>query len=92
MPKELVFNHGKHFKNEIFQELSHHMGFTYEFTSPYYPESNGQVEFVNKVLKKMLLCMANNHKTNWHHMLLYALWAYYTIVKTSIGFTPFHLV
>ena len=36
--------------------------------------------------------MVNNHKTNWHHMLFSALWAYCMAVKTSIGFTPFHLV
>ena len=36
--------------------------------------------------------MVNNNKTNWHHMIFYALWAYRTAVKTSTSFTPFHLV
>ena len=36
--------------------------------------------------------MVNNHKTNWHHMLLSALWAYRTTIKTSTSFNPFHLV
>ena len=36
--------------------------------------------------------MVGNHKTNWHHMLFYALWAYRTSTKTTTGFTPFRLV
>jgi hypothetical protein len=49
-------------------------------------------EAVNKVLKTMLQRTVNKHKTNWHHMLFSALWAYRTAVKTATGFTPFHLV
>jgi transposase InsO family protein len=69
VPLQLVSDHGKHFENEIFIELSSRLGFSHEFSSPYYPQSNGQVEAVNKVLKTMLQCMVNKHKTNWHHML-----------------------
>jgi hypothetical protein len=47
---------------------------------------------VNKVLKTMLQCTVNKHKTNWHHMLFFMLWAYLMAVNTTIGFTPFHLV
>jgi hypothetical protein len=40
----------------------------------------------------MLQCTVNKHKTKWHHMLFSALWAYRMAVKTTTGFTPFHLV
>jgi hypothetical protein len=40
----------------------------------------------------MLQRMVNKHKTNWHHMLFSMLWAYRTAMKTTTGFTPFHLV
>jgi transposase InsO family protein len=83
VPLQLVSDHGKFFENEIFVELSSRLGFSHEFASPYYPQSNGQVEAVNKVLKTMLQCMVNKHKTNWHHMLFFALWAYRTAVKTT---------
>jgi transposase InsO family protein len=93
LPLQLVSDHWKHFENEIFMELSSQLGFCHGFSSQYYPQSNGQVEVVNKVLKTMMLqCMVNKHKTNWHHMLFSLLWAYRTIVKTAIVFTPFHLV
>jgi hypothetical protein len=80
------------FENDIFVELSSRLGFSHAFASPYYPQSNRQVKAVNKVLKTMLQCMVNKHKTNWYHMLFSVLWAYRTAVKTTTGFTPFHLV
>jgi hypothetical protein len=92
LPLQLISNHDKHFENEIFIELSSWLGFSHEFASPYYPQSNGKVKAINKVLKTMLQCTINKHKTNWHHMLFSALWAYQTVVKTSTRFTPFHLV
>jgi hypothetical protein len=92
VPLQLVPNHGKHFENEIFVEISSNLGFTREFSFLYYPQSNGQVEAVNKVLKTMLQCTVNKHKTNWNHMLFSALWAYLMVVKTSTSFTLFHLI
>jgi hypothetical protein len=92
IPLQLVSKKRKHFENEIFIEISSILGFSHEFTSPYYPQSNRQVEVVNKVLKTMLQHTVNKHKTNWHHMLFSTLWSYRMVVKTSSGFTPFHLV
>jgi transposase InsO family protein len=91
-PLQLVSDHGKHFENEIFVKLSSRLDFSHDFASPYYPQSNGQVEVVNKVLITMLQRTVNKHKTNWHHMLFSTLWAYRTVVKTTTSFTPFHLV
>lgn len=36
--------------------------------------------------------MVNNHKTDWHHMVFLALWAYHTTIKASTRFTTFQLV
>jgi hypothetical protein len=92
VPLQLVSDHGKNFENKLFVKLSSNLGFSHEFTSPYYPQSNGQVEVINKVLKTMLQRTVNKHKTNWHHMLFSTLWVYRTTDKTATGFTPFHLV
>ena len=40
----------------------------------------------------MLQQIVSTHKTNRHIMLFPTLWAYINFVKTSTGFTPFHLV
>jgi hypothetical protein len=81
----------KYFANEIFIKLSPKLGFSQEFTSLYYPESNEQVEAVNKVIKTMSQRTVNKHKTKWNHIFFSSLWAYRTIVKTATSFTPFQL-
>jgi transposase InsO family protein len=91
VPLQLVSDHGKHFENDIFIKIFSSLGLSHEFSSPYYPQSNGQVEVVNKFLKTMLQRIVNKHNTNWHHMLFSTLWAYRTAVKTATSFTSFHL-
>jgi hypothetical protein len=92
VPKSIVTDHGSHFCNSMMTELSTLFHFDQEHSSPYYPQENGQVESINKVLKTMLQRMIGKHKSNWHIMLFSALWAYRTSAKTSTGFTPFQLV
>ena len=52
---------------------------------------NGAVEAANKNIKTILQKMSNNYKT-WHEMLPLALMAYCTLIRTSIGATPYFLV
>jgi hypothetical protein len=68
------------------------LGLHHDNSMPYYPQANGQVEAINKVLITMLRRMIGIHKTSWHTMLFSALWAYRTSVKSATGFTPFRLV
>ena len=67
--KEIVTENGSHFRNSFMDELTTNLGLRHDFSSPYYPQCNGQVEAINKVLKTMLKRMFNKNKTNWHMML-----------------------
>jgi hypothetical protein len=73
-------------------ELHTKLGFHHENSSLYYPQENGQVEAIKKVLKTILQCMVGTNKTSWHLQLFSALWAYQTSVKTATGFMSFQLV
>ena len=89
--KAIVTDHGKHFRNHMMTELKTQLGLRHDSSTPYYPQANGQVEVVNKVLVTMLQRTVGMHKSNWHLILLLALWAYRTSVKDATGFTPFRL-
>ena len=54
IPRAIVTDHGSHFQNKIMVEISVKLGFRHDNSTPYYPQANGQVEAVNKVLKTML--------------------------------------
>ena len=73
-------------------ELTDQLGPGHDSSTPYYPQENGLVEAINKVLVTMIRRIIGIHSSNWHNMLFSVLWAYRTSVKTSTGFTPFQLV
>ncbi|XP_052483032.1 uncharacterized protein LOC105795690 [Gossypium raimondii] len=59
-------------------------------SSPYRPKMNGAVEAANKNIKKFVGKMTETYK-DWHEKLPFALLAYRTSVRTSMGATPFSL-
>ena len=91
IPRAIVTDHGSHFQNKMMEELSVKLGFLHDNSTPYYPQANGKVKGINKVLKTMLQRMVGQAKSNWHLQLFSARWAYRTTV-TSTGFTHFQLV
>jgi hypothetical protein len=92
VPQAIVIDHVSHFRNFMMSKLTEKLGLRHENSMPYYPQANGQVEAINKVLVTMLRRMIGIHKTSWHTMLFSTLWAYRTSVKSATGFTPFRLV
>ena len=60
----MVSDQGTHFEDIVWTELSTKFKFEHQYSSSYYPQGNGQVEVVNKIIKTMLQNMVGNHKTN----------------------------
>ena len=92
VPQAIITDHGRHFRNVMMTELTGQLGLRHDSSTPYYPQANGLVESINKVLVIMIRQITGIHRSNWHNMLFSALWAYRTSVKTSTEFTPFQLV
>jgi hypothetical protein len=67
----IVTDHGSHFRNFLMSELTEKLGLHHDSSTPYYPQANGQVEEINKVLITMIRWMIGIHKTNWHMMLFF---------------------
>jgi transposase InsO family protein len=76
VPQAIITDHGINFWNFMMSELTEKLGLRHENSTPYYPQANGQVESINKVLITMLRQMIGIHKTSWNTMLFSALWAY----------------
>lgn len=91
-PKILISDHGKHFLNEVIEELTMRFQIDHRKTTPYHPQTNGHTEKVNQTLATILRKIVVDSKRDWDVKLLAALWAYRTAFKVTTSATPFSLV
>ncbi|KAL5569844.1 hypothetical protein UlMin_026419 [Ulmus minor] len=66
-------------------------GIQLSFSTPRYPQANGQVESTNKTVINIIKRRLEKAKGLWADELPGVLWAYRTTAKTSTGETPFSL-
>lgn len=92
VPLELLSNRGPGFRADLMEFLCEKMKIKRRYTTPYYPQCSGLNERLNGELVQILSKVIEHQGKNWDLELPGALWAYRTSVKTSTGFTPFHLV
>lgn len=61
------------------------------FASVAHPKTNGQIEAVNKIIKKLLKKKLDDVKGQWARKLPEALWVIQTMSTESMGETPFSM-
>ena len=54
VPQAIITDHGIHFRNIVMIELTDQLGLRHDSSIPYYPQANGLVEAINKVLVTMI--------------------------------------
>ncbi|KAG7537008.1 Ribonuclease H-like superfamily [Arabidopsis suecica] len=67
-------------------------GIKVSYSTPRYPQENGQAEAANKTILSYLKKRLNHLKGGWYDELQPVLWAYRTTPRRSTGETPFSLV
>ena len=67
------------------------MRITNRYSTPAYPQGNGQAETVNKVILSGLKKRLDDAKGKWVKELPHVLWTYRTAPRRSIGKTPFSM-
>ncbi|GLJ43441.1 hypothetical protein SUGI_0902990 [Cryptomeria japonica] len=92
IPVSIIIDNGHPFKNKDVRELCDRFHISHCFSTPYYPQGNGQGEASNKTILKILKKTVDDAGRNWHIQLKLALWAYRTSVRTPTGATPYSLV
>ena len=65
------------------------MGITNRYSTPTYPQEDGQAETVNKVIESGLKKRLDDAKGRWVEELPHVLWTYRTTPRRSTGETPF---
>jgi hypothetical protein len=91
IPKVILSDNGSGFISDLNEAFMIELGIKHITSSPHHPQSNGDVEAVNKTIGYSLKIWANESHTNWDIELPWAIFAYNTAVHTSIGETPYYL-
>ncbi|XP_024017454.1 uncharacterized protein LOC112090422 [Morus notabilis] len=79
------------FDNASTRRFCDSLGIRKDFSAPIHPQSNGQVEEVNKTLKYTLKKRLDDLKGKWAEELPKVLWAYRMMSRTTTGETPFSM-
>ncbi|XP_024199790.1 uncharacterized protein LOC112202991 [Rosa chinensis] len=89
VPDTIVTDNGTQFDNDELRAYIENLGTRILYASPAHPQTNGQVEAVNKIIKKILKKKLNEAKGLWASKLPEVLWAIRTTTTDATRDTPF---
>ena len=78
VPRTFISDNGLQFDNKAFRKYCCDLGITNRYSTPVYPQGNGQVEAVNKAMVSGLKKRLDDAKGKWVEDLSHVLWSYRT--------------
>ena len=75
--------------SKAFRRYCCELGITNRYSTPAYPQGNGQAEAVNKIIVNGFKKRQDDAKERWVEELPHVLWTYRTTPRRSTGETPF---
>jgi len=91
IPHTLISNNGLQFDSKTFRRYFCDLGIKNRYSTPAYPQRNGQAEAVNKVIISGLKKRLDNAKGKWVEELPHILWTYRTTPRRSTRKMPFSM-
>ena len=91
IPQTIIADNGPQFDSITFQNFCSELNIRNLYSTPRYPQSNGQAETTNKTLVTALKKRLEQAKGKWVEELPGVLWAYRTTPGRPTGNTPFTL-
>uniref|UniRef100_A0A2N9FFW9 Integrase catalytic domain-containing protein n=1 Tax=Fagus sylvatica TaxID=28930 RepID=A0A2N9FFW9_FAGSY len=89
--RESISDNGTQFESRLFKGFCSELGIKNFFSSPGYPQSNGQAEVSNKIILSGIKKKLEKAKGKWVEELPSILWTHRTTVRKATGETPFAL-
>ena len=91
IPHTLILDNRLQFDNKAFRRYCCDMSITNMYSTPAYPQENGQAKAVNKVIVNGLKKWLDDAKGKWVDEFPHVLWTYWTMLRRSTGETPFSM-
>ena len=91
IPRSIISDNGPQFDSRVYQDFCQELRIRNLYSTPRYPQSNGQAEASNKTLLTSLKKRLDSAKGKWVEELPGVLWAYRTTARKPTGISPFAL-
>ena len=91
IPKSIVSDNGPRFDSRVYRDFYQELKIRNLYSTPRYPQSNGQAEASNKALLNALKKRLDSAKGKLVEELPGVLWAYKTTARKPTGVSPFVL-
>ena len=91
VPRVILTDRSKSFRNKLLKTLSEVFGFALLTTTAYHPQSNASLERSHAVLKAYLRTKCKN-KRDWDKTVGYAMMEYNSSPHSSTGYTPYEVL
>ncbi|KAJ1028928.1 hypothetical protein NDA18_002949 [Ustilago nuda] len=88
-PDHMVSDRGKQFISGAWKAFAEQMGVKHSLSTAYHPQTDGQTERVNQVIKQYLRMYCNYKQDDWANLLDAAAFVYNNTVHNSISVSPF---
>jgi hypothetical protein len=92
LPRSIVSYRDTKFIGNFWRTLWKKLGTNLSFSSSYHPETDGQMEVVNKSLGDLVRSLVIEHHNQWDRILPQTEFSYNDSVNRSKGKSPFHIV
>jgi len=90
-PRQFHSDNGTEFTNKILKAITGRLGITHSFSTPLHPQSNGQVERVNKdIINYLTKYFKGNNE--WEDQITLFSWAHNSTATASTGLPPYTIV
>ena len=92
VPHTLILDNGLQFDSTAFRKYYSDLGIKNRYSTPAYPQGNGQAETINNVIVNALKKRLDDAKGKWVEKLPHVLWTYRTTPRQSTGESPFSMM
>jgi hypothetical protein len=91
-PRCILTDNGTHFTSSLMNELIKQIGATHLYSTPYHPQTNGQVERYNATMDAKIAALSNLRKTDWDDQLAFVTFNYNASIHSSTKQIPFEMM